>query len=100
GVTAETLAKRFGISVDQLSEHVTPAASGTTAMPAPGMMKEHYSPKTPLRLHSADRDVVLPRRSGRIAFQKLDPIAAARYLVVETLSESGDLDEVARGLFA
>ncbi len=100
GVTAETLAKRFGISVDQLTECETPAASGTTAMQAPGMMKEHYSPRTPLRLYPSDREVALPKRSGRIAFQKLDPVDAARYVIVETLSESGDLGEVARGLFA
>ncbi|MFG0261130.1 MAG: Sua5 family C-terminal domain-containing protein [Novipirellula sp. JB048] len=71
-----------------------------TAMPAPGMMKEHYSPRTPLRLHRSESAPPLPKRSGRIAFQALDPLESARYVVVETLSESGDLDEVARGLFA
>jgi L-threonylcarbamoyladenylate synthase len=37
---------------------------------------------------------------GRIAFHKLSPEDSARYRFVETLSEHGDFDDIARNLFA
>src|SRR5690606_31955203 len=71
---------------------------------APGMMREHYAPATPLVLLplAGDREVA-PTAGlavGRIAFRRLALHEAARYRRVETLSESGDLEEVARHLFA
>ncbi|EMI17798.1 Translation factor, SUA5 type [Rhodopirellula maiorica SM1] len=107
GVSAESLAERFGISVSDLtgttaeSESPPDAISkSTAAMMAPGMMKEHYSPTTPLMLCDSATGMALPPRVGRIAFKPLPAADAARYTVVETLSDSEDLHEVAKGLFA
>ena len=122
GVAAETLAERFGITVPQLTGEQLPGlhltgtpltdavaesaaeagatADGTAAMLAPGMMKEHYSPTTPLMLYDTACPMSLPARAGRIAFKPLSVQEAACYAAVETLSDSGDLHEVAKGLFA
>ncbi|WP_372725557.1 L-threonylcarbamoyladenylate synthase [Novipirellula sp.] len=127
GVAAETLAERFGITVPQLTgkqltgpQLTGPRLTGprltgavaesaaeaevtadeTAAMLAPGMMKEHYSPTTPLVLYDTARPMSLPARTGRIAFKPLSAQDAGCYAAVETLSDSGDLHEVAKGLFA
>ena len=105
-ISVDELAGRFGVT----AESMLPAA--TTSMPddssddellAPGMMREHYCPSTRLRLLSKDNVSIHPAnmaRVGRIAFQPLPPDEAQRYAAVITLSDSGDLAEVARGLFA
>ncbi|GAA5509836.1 L-threonylcarbamoyladenylate synthase [Novipirellula caenicola] len=107
GVSAETLAERFAVSVSELTgaiaeSEATSKGSETenAAMLAPGMMKEHYSPTTPLVLYDLAQRMALPARVGRIAFKPLSDADAARFSVVETLSDSGDLHEVAKGLFA
>ncbi|WP_442507170.1 L-threonylcarbamoyladenylate synthase [Novipirellula sp. SH528] len=107
GISAEMLADRFGITVEQLTQATNdrPVESETgnevtSAMLAPGMMKEHYSPSTPLVLYSATQANSSSKRVGRIAFAQLDASDTSRYAVVETLSDSGDLREVAKGLFA
>jgi len=117
-ITAEVLALRLGIDIDDFQSQgraggvsgndaeVTPSAE---SLLAPGMMREHYAPTTPLVLVLSDSDrCEQPLRigqgrgegMGRIAFHKLSQDEAARYRVVETLSEHGDLDEIARNLFA
>ena len=45
------------------------AAAGTGAMPSPGMLAKHYSPKTPLHLYRGDREAALDRM-GRDARQR------------------------------
>lgn len=73
-----------------------------TAAPAPGMLARHYSPRTPLTLHS---------RLDAPALARLAPDEAALLLrrpagpgAADTrfhaLSEKGDLREIARNLFA
>ncbi len=76
------------------------AAEDASAMEAPGMMGRHYSPRTPLRIlppqgPSGDRS-----RCGRLAFAPIPESEASRYALVSVLSPSGDLREVASGLFA
>lgn len=120
-ITAEVLALRLGIDIaDFQSQGRAGDASGNDAeatpsaesLLAPGMMREHYAPTTPLVLSDSDRGQQPPRIGqgrgeggggegmGRIAFHKLSQDEAAGYRVVETLSEHGDLDEIARNLFA
>lgn len=100
-ITAETLAQRFGVGLESLLQTLAPE---DTSLIAPGMMREHYSPRTPLRLVTPQDDVDAssarsPRR-GRIAFSPLSDDVRDRYAVVETLSDSGDLVEVGKKLFA
>lgn len=111
-ITAEQLATRFGMSIDELtSANIDPSggAAISSALPktdgelvalqAPGMMRQHYSPRTPLVFV----DQSLPRqarRVGRIAFAALPPEQQAAYAAVEVLSESGDAQQIARNLFA
>jgi L-threonylcarbamoyladenylate synthase len=115
-ITAEVLALRLGIDIDDFQSQgraggvsgndaeVTPSAE---SLLAPGMMREHYAPTTPLVLLYPDRcerafEAGQGRGEGmgRIAFRQLPQVDAARYRVVETLSEHGDLNEIARNLFA
>lgn len=102
-ITAETLADRFGVSVDHLCQDLPPVTEGKPLL-APGMMREHYSPRTTLRLIDPASDPISPERTnlrrGRIAFQPLAPERASGYEVVETLSPSGDLEQVSHHLFA
>ncbi len=100
-ITAETLAERFGVALESLLPAVAPEH---TSLQAPGMMREHYSPRTPLRFATPQDDAGEPlddqRKIGRIAFSPLPDHVRDRYVVVETLSKSGDLVEVGTKLFA
>ena len=64
------------------------------------MMKQHYSPRTRFVLLDVHRPIASGQRFGRIAFNALDDEAKSNYEFVETLSDTGDLAEVARHLFA
>lgn len=121
-ITAEMLAARLGDDWDQAATANLPHLPSPAAdeLLAPGMMREHYAPTTPLVLLDRDRhDAPVGTEGnrlggagqgragesrgfgvGRIAFQPLSPAAAAGYQRVETLSDHGDLKEVARNLFA
>jgi L-threonylcarbamoyladenylate synthase len=117
-VTVEQLAERLAVAPSDL--HSAPrspvgfpadATAARQPLLAPGMMAEHYAPATPLVLlrgtdaatgtDPADR-VGQGRGAaiGRISFCELSAEEAARYVIVETLSDRGDLGEVARHLFA
>ncbi len=109
-ITTTELAERLQIRPEDLQWQPQLAAgdSAGEALLAPGMMREHYAPATPLVLllqPAADDDVQCQSQGagqaiGRIAFRRLTPHEAARYRIVETLSDRGDLKEVARNLFA
>ncbi len=76
------------------------------AMEAPGLMKSHYAPRTPLRLlaHGANlveavaSSGVEPIRVGVLAFRTVSRDAG--FAAKEILSPSGDLREAAATLFA
>jgi len=72
------------------------------AMPAPGLMKSHYAPRTPLRLIAPGTHIRLmgegPGTLGSLAFQR--PSKAAEFSHEEILSPTGDLREAAATLFA
>lgn len=75
----------------------------STAMEAPGQMKSHYAPRTPLRLmgrgaHFRSYGDGPPLRWGSLAFQ--EPSTAGEFACEEILSPTGDLREAAATLFA
>jgi L-threonylcarbamoyladenylate synthase len=118
-VSLAELAKRFGVLPEamlMLDEHSAPSnksdsgqdsSEQVSSFMAPGMMREHYCPSTPLVLLSAkDSAATVPSpnhpdlRVARIAFHPLSAEVASCYAAVETLSSTGDLREVAHHLFA
>ncbi|ALA59364.1 L-threonylcarbamoyladenylate synthase [Nitrospira moscoviensis] len=68
--------------------------------PAPGRLARHYATRTPLTILPAGRARLLGpgERAGLLAMSS--PVDLGGYAVVEVLSPSGNLREVARGLFA
>lgn len=63
---------------------------------APGQLKSHYAPSTPLFLHAVGNIPPPSGRTGLLAWQK----APSGFGAVEILSPSGDLREAAARLFA
>jgi L-threonylcarbamoyladenylate synthase len=89
------------ITAEDLARHasVAEATAGATPM-APGQLKSHYAPATPLRLlppgQAPYRET--PGGVGLLAFCQHDDVGAFRH--VEVLSPQGDLREAAANLFA
>jgi len=102
-ISHRELAGRFGIEPDSML--MTGGVNEGTLL-APGMMREHYSPTSPLVLidgnHDAGLSLPQPQRGriGRIAFAPIAAQDAVSYAVVETLSSTGDLEEISHRLFA
>lgn len=72
-------------------------AAGSAA-PAPGMLDQHYAPRTTVRIWNAESQ---PIPSGRIGLLTLQEIAEPnRFAAVEVLSRSGSLAEAAARLYA
>ncbi|WP_417737967.1 L-threonylcarbamoyladenylate synthase [Rosistilla oblonga] len=94
-ITAETLATRWNVPVESL----LPVDQRPVVLEAPGMMLQHYSPRTPLLF--ADPSASVPAgRVGRIAFAPLSPEESKTFAVVRVLSDTGDLNRVGQHLFA
>jgi L-threonylcarbamoyladenylate synthase len=90
------------ITPEQLSEFgevVALEASGKTL--APGQLKSHYAPVTPLMVLEADSSISFDpeKRYGLLRFDALFR-PAEEFDVVETLSQTGNLREAAQNLFA
>ena len=89
------------ITADQLREFGDVAVMKRSTKPnAPGQLKSHYAPVTPLELLPAGKSprITQPKRWGLLAFDgKQD---AGPYASVEVLSAKGDLREAAATLFA
>ena len=91
GLAAETLEPISG-------PLIAPEAS-TTKPDAPGMLKSHYSPRTPLILGSRDNlGEYKPEETGAISFSHWREDIPQEHQIV--LSESGDFGEAAQRLFA
>lgn len=74
---------------------------GDSPASAPGMMKKHYSPRTPLIIRSTGDDSMPVGKLGLISFRPpVDKESAAKFTALRVLSESGSLEEVASHLFA
>ena len=76
-----------------------PETSGSESTPqaAPGMLPQHYAPRTQLVIDDNVADLARDRRIGVLAF-RAGP--AANVAACEVLSPSGDLREAAAGFFA
>jgi L-threonylcarbamoyladenylate synthase len=74
-----------------------PGSEPAIAVEAPGQLKSHYAPRTPLTLGSERETVISARRLGLLAFRNA-PLG--EFDAVEILSASGDLREAAATLFA
>lgn len=75
------------------------SSSSSGAAPAPGMLDQHYAPRTPLRLYEEVQPADLSgRRVGALLLAPRPlPVAAE---AVEVLTEQGDLKIAAAGFFA
>jgi len=95
------------VTREELSALGPVAEAGAVAKPvAPGQLKSHYAPRTPLRLlglkDNWNDDFTLPegKRLGLLAWNDPAPAVAARFAMVEQLSPRGELREAATHLFA
>ncbi|WP_182867219.1 L-threonylcarbamoyladenylate synthase [Stieleria mannarensis] len=105
-ISVEQLQAAFGaVIAARVTEKNTAAADAPStnppaAMPAPGMLAKHYSPTKPLRVvGSWQPEEIEPARVARISFAPLPRSEAASFGWYRSLSETGDLHEVARNLF-
>lgn len=90
------------VTREQLAEFGDVTAAGVVAKPvAPGQLKSHYAPLTPLRLLQvgAELKAAVGKRCGLLAWQHLPP-PEAMFEKVEVLSPQGNLREGAKHLFA
>ena len=100
GVTAESLAQALHLDIEVLTRPTDEAAAtASSGHRAPGQMKVHYSPRTPVRLKS-DWIPVAGERVGWIRFRVDTSADAPEAHIVRILSNHGDLTEIARRLFA
>jgi L-threonylcarbamoyladenylate synthase len=98
-----TVYRKGGVPVELIKEilgDVQVKAYSTSNPSAPGMLKSHYAPRVPVRLHY-DLSILKkydPSKIGTIRFKTpLDGIPEKNQLI---LSPSGDFAEAARNLFA
>jgi L-threonylcarbamoyladenylate synthase len=102
GISSEQLIAKFGsVSISQPAIKGDVNPSGDLApMPAPGMLAKHYSPSKPLwRIDAWRSNELDPSRVARIAFAPLADSEAMTFGWYRSISQNGDLDEVARNLF-
>jgi L-threonylcarbamoyladenylate synthase len=90
-ISAEDLSSALG---QELAEQAAAGPSPT----APGMLPRHYSPHVRVRLF--DGEIPLPPAASCALVLQRPRAVPAGYAVVETLSQTGDLAEVAQNLFA
>jgi L-threonylcarbamoyladenylate synthase len=93
GITVEELAPSLdgGIAVER------GAVAPGEAAPAPGMLRHHYAPRTPLVLVEDWRQASADAKTAVLAFDQAPP---GEFLRVEVLSPAGDLREAAARFFA
>lgn len=91
-VTAEQIADALSVPIEQL-------LTKEEKVLAPGMLKEHYAPRTPLAL-LREMPEISERRAGLLYLSASQPPAQlAAFQKSKALSSSGDLAEIARNLF-
>lgn len=113
GVTQEQLEQVIGAVDVHRSDagaeaaSTDPAGGATNGAVAPGMLSQHYSPRTPLSLiNDVSPDSVAGRRVGLLRLSKMSvdslagPDSSESASVVETLTEDGDLRTAAVNFFA
>jgi L-threonylcarbamoyladenylate synthase len=83
--------------VEEVTLATSPVESGTHAERAPGMLKSHYAPRTPLiLLEEGDPVPELKGNTGWLSFSQVQKVKGPQ----EILSAQGDLAEAAGRLFA
>jgi L-threonylcarbamoyladenylate synthase len=93
-----------GVALEDIESLIGPvemparATSGHEAAPSPGMLPQHYAPRTPLAIVDDFDSLVDSNRCGLLTLQPC-PVAS-RFAAVEMLSASGDLTEAAANFFA
>lgn len=97
------LLRHGGVPVEELEAVIGPIAIATSSgdnapQSAPGMLPQHYAPRTPLQIIDKWNSVTGGRDVGVLALQWCDRFD--EFGAVEVLSESGDLTEAAANLFA
>ena len=100
-----TLLRPGGVSLEEIEAVIGPVAlpsQATTAneqaAPSPGMLPQHYAPRTPLTIVDEISSVVSPERCGLLTLRPHP--AMNRFAAVEILSNGGDLTEAAAHFFA
>ncbi len=87
-ITASMLEETLGIRVK--------IALPGSKIEAPGMMKSHYAPNTPIQINQT----ICPEGAALLAFGKQDGKDRSGARVIVNLSPSGDLKEAASNLYA
>ncbi len=101
GVALERLDAVAGMAIARPGEGKGGEVAATVV--APGMLRRHYSPGTPVRLFEAGGKLptaAADELAGLLLLAPRPDCETASFAVVETLSANGDLDEAARNLFA
>lgn len=100
GVAVERIESVLGMAVARPAAREL-TVSAETAAPAPGMLAQHYSPHTPLRLHERlDQTALaqLPPNHGAVLLRR--PEGRRRAGDIAWFSEDGSLEAIARNLFS
>ena len=95
-----------GISIEDIQQHIGNVTLRTqsespvnqTAPEAPGMLKQHYAPKTPILYCQQYMLNSNQLRVGKISLT--DSASDAEYAVCKILSSTGNLEEAAQNLYA
>ena len=98
GVPVERIEAVLGMPVARVEQQ----ASAITPQIAPGQLSRHYSPRTPVILHAPPLTAEVARAlpAGDAVLFLVRPRDATEAAGWRWLSESGDLDEAARNLYA
>ena len=101
GISLEQLSDALGVPVSQHSPAASSAVSEVIEPLAPGMLKEHYAPNTPLAFRNRIQQTAPEMRIGLMSFgPKFGVLNDRKYAACTVLSERSDLDEVANRLFS
>lgn len=97
------LLRHGGVTLEQIQAVLGPIdshpISETSAAPSPGMLPQHYAPRTPMIIASdLIPEDLAGKRVGGISLT--DEASGVELSVHEVLSRNGDLNEAAAGFFA
>jgi L-threonylcarbamoyladenylate synthase len=101
-----TVLRHGSITLEELREILGQVDDGTTtareteALLSPGLLKQHYSPHTRLVFEGEADPATYPPRVALISFSPRREENTTLFLVVRSLSPTGELAEAARTLFA
>jgi L-threonylcarbamoyladenylate synthase len=97
-ISAEMLAQALDMPVAALLEQTAPQQEALIS--APGMLKEHYAPRTPLRVISQPAPAHFPLNTGLITMHSFSELlSCSEFSQRKSLSSNGDLNEICHNLF-